>query len=385
MKKDAGGGTPITNYLANDADDTTTGRLTADGGFETISTNPANATYELICCEYEVDIGGLSDTGSKRTGMCNKFHFTAGTNAVYLGDYYGFDSDIKLDSTGAILSQPTVYAFKSLIDATSTTKLNTSPLLFQFQNPKSDQAFANGYFRVEVAGGENTEVVAGWTQATAGSGTSASSIGYKGYASSEQYSTGGIIGVQGYALQAANSDYDYSVAVDGVGTVGSSNTTPAKRMGVRCGGHMFVRVGSVIVASGGTILKTPSQVPTDHLDFSANTGELYVQETAEFDGPVYFDHNEHSSHSAYTGSITAGTKTILMVDGGSTGETVTLPPAADSDCRRYIIKRINGTGGIVTVAGDGSELIDGLNTKNLAAQYDFIEVVCDGTQWWVIG
>ncbi len=63
--------------------------------------------------------------------------------------------------------------------------------------------------------------------------------------------------------------------------------------------------------------------------------------------------------------------------------TLTLPAAAGVAGRVYTIKNV-GTG-VITVAGNGGENIDGAGSLNLAAQYDYVEIVSDGTQWYVIG
>lgn len=50
----------------------------------------------------------------------------------------------------------------------------------------------------------------------------------------------------------------------------------------------------------------------------------------------------------------------------------------------YVIKKVDASGNPVTVDGNGVN-IDGGATFPLAAQYDFIRVKRDLTQWWRIG
>ncbi len=64
-----------------------------------------------------------------------------------------------------------------------------------------------------------------------------------------------------------------------------------------------------------------------------------------------------------------------------TGQTVTLPPAADSHGRVTVKLMVAGT---VTVEGDGAETIDGGATAVLTTQYEAVTVISDGTQWLVI-
>ena len=62
--------------------------------------------------------------------------------------------------------------------------------------------------------------------------------------------------------------------------------------------------------------------------------------------------------------------------------TVTLPMASSSDGNNYLIKNIGS--GVITVDGNGSDTIDGAATQSLSSQYDFIAIVSDGTEWFII-
>ena len=61
--------------------------------------------------------------------------------------------------------------------------------------------------------------------------------------------------------------------------------------------------------------------------------------------------------------------------------TVTLPPAASSEGKVYLIKNIGS--GTITIDGDDSETIDESTTKSLY-QYESNQCVSDGTEWWII-
>ncbi|MBT3368311.1 MAG: hypothetical protein HN416_14255, partial [Nitrospina sp.] len=72
---------------------------------------------------------------------------------------------------------------------------------------------------------------------------------------------------------------------------------------------------------------------------------------------------------------------VVLVDNAAT-LTITLPDAADAIGLIFTIKNINTTG-TVTVATAGGN-IDGATTQSLAAQFDFITVISDGTNWYII-
>ncbi|MCP4541678.1 MAG: hypothetical protein GY832_31485 [Chloroflexi bacterium] len=71
---------------------------------------------------------------------------------------------------------------------------------------------------------------------------------------------------------------------------------------------------------------------------------------------------------------------VVLVNNAS-DRTITLPDAAEATGLTFSIKNINT--GVVTVTTAG-ENIDGAASQSLAAQYDFITVVSDGTNWFII-
>lgn len=85
--------------------------------------------------------------------------------------------------------------------------------------------------------------------------------------------------------------------------------------------------------------------------------------------------------TTYTVTLTDCT---LIGDATSAAFTFTLPTAASATGLRYVFKKKDASANAVTVKGNGAQLIDGVNTQVLAAQYDHIEIISDGTVWWII-
>lgn len=82
-----------------------------------------------------------------------------------------------------------------------------------------------------------------------------------------------------------------------------------------------------------------------------------------------------STSTDYTANISD--ETILVT---VSGKTVTLPTAVGNTGKRFTVKlTVAGTATVAT----GGENIDGATTYSLAAQYNAVTVVSDGTQWWV--
>ncbi len=76
-------------------------------------------------------------------------------------------------------------------------------------------------------------------------------------------------------------------------------------------------------------------------------------------------------------SGTHGNRVVLLDCTG--GDTVTVPAASDTDFM-YFLKRTNTTGDC-TIDPNASETIDGATTFVLSAQFEFIWLVSDGTNW----
>ncbi len=74
---------------------------------------------------------------------------------------------------------------------------------------------------------------------------------------------------------------------------------------------------------------------------------------------------------------------LIFVDASARAVTITLPTLADNQERTITIK-ISTAGGAVTLAGEGAETIDGVTTKIMYEQYDFLVVRAVATEWTII-
>lgn len=78
------------------------------------------------------------------------------------------------------------------------------------------------------------------------------------------------------------------------------------------------------------------------------------------------------------------TDDVIFADASGGSFTITLPAAAVSTDVRLDIKKIDSSGGVVTVDGSDAETIDGQLTQLLTAQWSSITVVCNGTAWFIL-
>lgn len=74
----------------------------------------------------------------------------------------------------------------------------------------------------------------------------------------------------------------------------------------------------------------------------------------------------------------------LLVTCSIANITITLPAAVTRRDNVYIVKKLDATAFTVIVDGDGAELIDDAATQTLIAQYDSMQIQCDGTGWWIL-
>lgn len=75
--------------------------------------------------------------------------------------------------------------------------------------------------------------------------------------------------------------------------------------------------------------------------------------------------------------------TVIRADAAAGAFTLTLPPVASVPGQVLIVKKIDSTSNIVTVAGSGAETVDGAASQPLTIQYQGIFLISDGTQWWL--
>ena len=76
---------------------------------------------------------------------------------------------------------------------------------------------------------------------------------------------------------------------------------------------------------------------------------------------------------------------IILANASSAAFTVTLPTAVGVSGQTYTIKRTNLVANAVTVATTSSQTIDGSPTYILSAQYKYLKVVSDGSDWVIVG
>jgi uncharacterized metal-binding protein len=104
-----------------------------------------------------------------------------------------------------------------------------------------------------------------------------------------------------------------------------------------------------------------------------------------------FDQILDASNLAFA-YITSSTNTTLtatdginvhLIDATSGALSVTLPSAVSNNAC-FIIKKTDSSANVVTIDGASSETIDGDLTYKLNDQFNYVEIVSNGTNWVVV-
>lgn len=114
-------------------------------------------------------------------------------------------------------------------------------------------------------------------------------------------------------------------------------------------------------------------------EFLRRSGSSLVSDGA-LEAPVKTTVTSVSSDTTLTSA-----HAVVLVDASGAARTITLPAASGLSGRVYIVKKIDSSSNRVTVDGNASETIDDLADLVLKHQYDCVMLVCDGTEWWVVG
>jgi hypothetical protein len=132
------------------------------------------------------------------------------------------------------------------------------------------------------------------------------------------------------------------------------------------------------VTSGSVTL----DVKVDDLTVGISSDEVYVKDlgidTAQLASGAVTEAKRERTVGTYN-STSSITHDIAL---GSGVINLTLPPAASG--KMVFVKRTDSATGALTVAASGSQTIDGAGNKALYYQYESINVVSDGNNWFIV-
>lgn len=98
---------------------------------------------------------------------------------------------------------------------------------------------------------------------------------------------------------------------------------------------------------------------------------------------AFVDASVLRSYTTYsTGQVLDSTVDEIVLASGNT--TLVLPAAGVSSGKFFKIKKTDSVGTIVTIDGNASETIDGELTQTITQQYEALEIICNGTGWYIL-
>lgn len=158
-----------------------------------------------------------------------------------------------------------------------------------------------------------------------------------------------------------------SGAGDGINVSGDTGATQSI-------GH-----GDTLLILGGNSLSTVSSA-TDTITISVDNGGIDTLQLA--DGAV-----TEAKISRTVGSYSTSTDIthdIALATAGAGGITLTLPPVSAG--KIVAVKKIDSAEGLVTIDASGAleTIDDAVNGKTLYYQYESMNFVCNGNNWFVI-
>jgi hypothetical protein len=190
-------------------------------------------------------------------------------------------------------------------------------------------------------------------------------------------------GTTNYGIRAAGSTtgvYGLSLSASGIGVYGYANGAGSKGVQAVTAATSGTNYGLFAQASGaataqyagyfsasGATTNYGIRVEAGISSFNAAINMKYVNKTADYTA----DETDYA----------------IFVDATSAAVTITLPAASGTGQpgRTYIIKKTDVSGNAVTVDGNASETIDGATTYALSAQYKYVTIQSNGTNWFIIG
>jgi hypothetical protein len=181
--------------------------------------------------------------------------------------------------------------------------------------------------------------------------------------------------ISGTFLATANSDVMRGIR--SIPVYGANSRTNAVSIGYYHNPSFTISSGSWAFQGGIVVDNTTSGVNLLN-GFNLPTGSIVS--TMDVDGSMGVDITSTAV------DITANaTHHTILVDASGAARTITLPAAASSTRRVYVVKKTDSGVNTVTVDGNASETIDGATTNVISLQYKGIVIQCDGSAWHVIG
>jgi hypothetical protein len=92
----------------------------------------------------------------------------------------------------------------------------------------------------------------------------------------------------------------------------------------------------------------------------------------------------YATSTKTSGYTLTATDCLIFANASSASVTITLPLASSVPGYRFVVKRIDSSANTCSVATSGSDTIDGASTISFSLQYTSMEMVSNGSAWYII-
>ncbi len=143
--------------------------------------------------------------------------------------------------------------------------------------------------------------------------------------------------------------------------------------------NSYIMTGNLSGVSTPAIKDDARGYTVNWSDLPQNTLTSWTQLAGEL-APQLGGKNYVQKTTAYTATLA---DEVINCHASGGAFSVTLPAAAHIGGKTYTITKIDSSGNAVTVDANASETINGATTKVLAAQYDTVTIISNGTAWYI--
>ena len=120
------------------------------------------------------------------------------------------------------------------------------------------------------------------------------------------------------------------------------------------------------------------------IDNSITPNKFWFCESNIEGSPVWETLNR-TNVASITNTYTVTTNDCVLLANSTSSEfTITLPVAASNTGLRIYIKKVDNSANAITIDANGSETIDGELVQYINAAPNCMEIICDGSNWYII-
>lgn len=135
----------------------------------------------------------------------------------------------------------------------------------------------------------------------------------------------------------------------------------------------------------GSLEEVPISAEPGSLFIDSTTTEVYQYKLGAWRliGSLASNNVEKSVVTRTTSCSLTASDSIVIANASSENITLTLPPVSASANKTLRIKKVDSDAHTVTISASGTDRIDGQQSHMLRFQYQSVDLVCNGSEWYL--